>query len=160
MIHCSFLVLNLTKESQHLCSLTQTRFMKESVLKFGISDHNPVSTPLDPKTMGDRNSRPLEDANLYQSMVGVLTFIANSTHPDISFAVSFLARSCANPCNANIKRAVRVLKYLDCTADLGLPIYSLPLNTLNIVQMYWMHHGIAITKKVRRDVWFSLGKRC
>jgi hypothetical protein len=56
----------------------------------------------------------------YRSLIGGLLYIANFTRPDVSFAVSLLARHSHRPFKAHWKAAVRVLGYLQKTKNMGI----------------------------------------
>jgi hypothetical protein len=56
----------------------------------------------------------------YLSVIGALMYLANSTRPDIAFAVNLLARYGAAPTMRHWNEVKYVLRYLRCTLDLGL----------------------------------------
>lgn len=56
----------------------------------------------------------------YRSIIGTLLFLANTTRPDISFAVSYLSRFLENPTEYHMKGAKRTLQYLIQTKDFGI----------------------------------------
>ena len=56
----------------------------------------------------------------YLSAVGALMYLANSTRPDIAFAVNLLARHSAAPIKCHWVRVKTTLRYLNGTEDLGL----------------------------------------
>ncbi|RYP87917.1 hypothetical protein DL769_000369 [Monosporascus sp. CRB-8-3] len=58
--------------------------------------------------------------NRYQKKIGSILYVAVNTRPDISFAVSRLARFNLNPSNAHHKAADRVILYLIGTKTLAL----------------------------------------
>jgi hypothetical protein len=56
----------------------------------------------------------------YLSAIGALMYLANSTRPDIAFAVKLLARHSAKPTKRHWVGVKTVLRYLNGTRDLGL----------------------------------------
>lgn len=56
----------------------------------------------------------------YASAVGALMYLANSTRPDIAFAVNLLARYTAEPTMRHWKGIKDIFRYLKGTVDLGL----------------------------------------
>jgi hypothetical protein len=56
----------------------------------------------------------------YLSAIGVLMYLANSTRPDIAFAVNLLARYNAAPTKRHWTRVKHILRYLNGTRDFGL----------------------------------------
>ena len=61
---------------------------------------------------------PVEDTS-YRALVGGLIFIARSTHPDISFAVSLLTQAFSAPTSSQVQTACRCLAYLVGTSSRG-----------------------------------------
>ena len=56
----------------------------------------------------------------YLSAIGALMYLANSTRPDIAFAVNLLARHSAAPTKRHWVGVKMVFRYLNGTKDLGL----------------------------------------
>ena len=56
----------------------------------------------------------------YLSAIGALMYLANSTLPDIAFAINLLARHSAEPTKRHWVGVKTVLRYLNGTRDLGL----------------------------------------
>ena len=56
----------------------------------------------------------------YLSLIGALTYLANSTSPDIDFAVNLLARHSAAPTKRHWVGGKQILRYLNGTKDLSL----------------------------------------
>ena len=56
----------------------------------------------------------------YLSLIGALMYLANSTRPDIAFAVNLLARHSAAPTKRHWVGGKQILRYLNGTKDLGL----------------------------------------
>ena len=66
---------------------------------FGMKDSNPVSTPVDVglKLTNATEEEDSVDQPLYQSAIVSLMYLSVSTRPDISYAVSSLARFSSKP---------------------------------------------------------------
>ena len=95
----------------------------ESLLKtFGMEDCKPVSTPVDISTKltqaTDEDS--CIDQQKYQSAIGSLMYLSISTRPDISFAVSTLARFSSKPTKEHWTALKRLLRYLKGTTQYGI----------------------------------------
>jgi len=56
----------------------------------------------------------------YLSAIGALMYLANSTRPDIAFAVNLLARYSAAPTKRHWAGVKHILRYLNGTRDFGL----------------------------------------
>ncbi len=67
----------------------------ESVLqKFEMENSKPVNTPIDPSTKLVKTTEDVDivDQGLYQSAVGSLLYLSIGTRPDITYAVSNVAK--------------------------------------------------------------------
>lgn len=83
---------------------------------------NSVSTPADSNVKlckDDKVSKPV-DSLLYQSMVGTLLYLAIATRPDISQAVSVVAKFSSNPNEAHLTAVKRIMRYLKESIDFRL----------------------------------------
>ena len=76
----------------------------------------------DMPTEEEKQRLPKDFHHLYMSLIGSLTYIQTRTRPDVSFAVSRLARYMVNPGKKHMKCAIGVLKYLHGQRDLGLTL--------------------------------------
>jgi len=72
--------------------ISQSKYIKEMLKKFGMEDYKPISTPM---TTGCKLSKDDEskevDQNLYRSMIGRLLYVTAS-RPDVMYAVGPVAR--------------------------------------------------------------------
>ena len=87
--------------------------------------------PLSPAQLADANAdsaKPLPPDSEYASLIGSLLYLANSTRPDISFAVSTLSRHLRAPTEKHMGLAKVLLRYVLSTRSLGL-VYGKPLNS-------------------------------
>lgn len=95
----------------------------DSILeKFGMSDAKPISTPVAVNTklmLGTEDSEYF-DKPTYQSAVGCLLYLATKTRPDITFAVSQVARFTSNPTQQHWTAVKRIFRYLKGTSHYGL----------------------------------------
>ena len=92
-------------------SLCQELYITEMAKRYGQLESKPVRSPalVDSKLGKDMGSPPTKRP--YKSLVGSLLY-ATITRPDISTAVSKLARYMSAPQEAHYNAAVRVLRYL------------------------------------------------
>jgi hypothetical protein len=90
---------------------------------------HPTKTPMvvrsidikkDPFRPSDEEEEILGPHVPYLSVVGALMYLANSTRPDIAFAVNLLARHSAKPTKRHRVGVKTVLRYLNGTRDFGL----------------------------------------
>jgi len=119
-----FLGMDIDYAEDGSIKLHLKRYLSALLERHGMSECNPVSTPMDPSVRlipaGDRDG--LADAKEYQQIVGELQFASLVARPDISCAVGTLAQFNVNPTSTHLGAAKRVLRYLKGSADWELSI--------------------------------------
>ena len=114
-----FLGMKLTRLENQI-TLSQMNYIDEMIEKFNLCEAKGRSTPgfdikeilnwrEDNKTIGP-----------YRELVGSLQYCANSTRPDISFPVNFLAKFNQDPRERHWTAARTILRYLKQTRDYGI----------------------------------------
>src|ERR1700759_82718 len=107
-------------------TIRQEHYVESMLDKFGLSDANPVSTPMDPNVKLDYEpdepqSPGTNDATWsYSTLIGSLMYLARSTRPDIAFAVNQLAQFTQNPKPHHWTAVKRVFRYLKGTKQHGI----------------------------------------
>ena len=112
-------------EAQGSTWIGQPTYIEKVLRKFGMQDAKPVGTPVDVNTklLNATDEEECIDQSLYQSAVGSLMYISVNTRPDITYAVSNLARFSSKPTKAHWTALKRVFRYLKGTMDSGI-LYS------------------------------------
>ena len=100
----------------------QPTYTLDILNKFGMKDAKPVATPVASGTKLTKatENEELADLDLYQSAVGSLQYLSTMTRPDITFAVSSVAKYCSNPTQEHWIAVKRIMRYLQGTHNLGL----------------------------------------
>ena len=114
--------------NQHTITLSQSRYVKTVIDRFGMTNCNPVSTPLDANVVlapAESNSDLVSDVP-YQALIGSLMYAAVGTRPDIAFAVQALSQFNASHTAAHWTAARHVLRYLKRTCDFGITFGKTP----------------------------------
>eukprot|EP00253_Pinus_taeda_P019240 PITA_19240 len=100
--------------------LSQTKYLKQILKKYGMEDSKPVCTPM---VTGCSLSANDESATMhqptYKSMIGSLLYLTG-TRPDIMHAVGMVGRFQANPKETHLQVVKRIFKYLQGTQNYGL----------------------------------------
>jgi hypothetical protein len=107
----------------------QGAYIRKMLEKFNMDKAYPCKTPMvvrflyiekDPFKPQDEEEKIFGPEVPYLSAIGALMYLANSTRPDIAFAVNLLARHSAAPTKRHWVRVKTIFRYLNNTRDLGL----------------------------------------
>jgi hypothetical protein len=131
-VHTEWTVVNLGEPTKIVgievtCSnegitILQEKYIENVLKKHEMVDTNPVGTPMDPNVKLEPNpeDNELNHSNAYARLLGELQFIANSTQPDIAYAVNKLAAYTTNPSVQHYTALKWILRYLAGTKTLGI----------------------------------------
>ena len=91
-----------------------------------------LDTPADSSIVLTQDQGPLTEEETismrlipYREVIGCLLWLSLGTRPDITYAVSQVAKFSANPGQVHWKAVKRILRYLNGTRNLGLIFYNL-----------------------------------
>jgi hypothetical protein len=114
-----FLGLQISQQDEGIF-ISQTKYIKEMLKKFGMEDCKPVSTPMVTgcKLRKDDESKEA-DQRLYRSMIANLLYVTTS-RPDVMQAVGQVARFQATPKETHVLAVKRIFRYLKGTTEFGL----------------------------------------
>ena len=107
--------------------------------KFGMKEAKPIATPVntDSKLVKATEKDELVDKYLYQSAVGSLQYLSTMTRPDITYAVSNVAKFCSNPTKEHWTSVKRIMRYLKGTQNYGLLYKKVNSNTVGFSDSDW-----------------------
>ena len=103
-----------------MAHLSQDKYIKDMLKKFGMDDAKAISTPMG--INGNLDSDPsgnMVEQKLYQSMIGSLLYVT-ALRPVVMFSVCMCARFQVLPRESHLKATKRILKYLKHTQNIGL----------------------------------------
>jgi len=114
------------------------------LVRFGMLDAKPVSTPLAVKHSLSTSQSPSSEAELnkysnfsggihYLALVGSLLY-AIQTRPDIQFSVNHIAQFSRNPSILHLEVAKRILRYLKGTQEFSLVLGRQGKSAVDIVR--------------------------
>ena len=100
----------------------QPAYAESLLQKFGMSEAKPVSTPVDTsiKFIQATEDEKCIDQQVYQSAIGSLLYLSVATRPDITFAVSNMARFSSKPTTQHWTGVKRIMRYLQGTINHGI----------------------------------------
>ncbi|MFZ4818323.1 MAG: reverse transcriptase domain-containing protein, partial [Limisphaerales bacterium] len=108
-------------------SVDQSTYARKVLEQFGMSDCNPLSSPLDPSATLSTAMSPQDAAARaemagvpYREAIGSLMYLACGTRPDLAAAVGIAARFMSNPGHQHWLAVKRIFRYLRGTVDFGL----------------------------------------
>ena len=79
----------------------------------GMKKANPIKYPALPSVIltKDTDGAERKEHWNYRSLIGMLNFLTNSTHPELSFAVHQCARFCNDPKMVHEQAVKRIIQY-------------------------------------------------
>jgi len=108
------------KQMKNGTFVSQEKYIKDMLKKFGMDDAKSISTPMGTNGNLDINaSGNMVDQKLYRSMIGSLLYVTAS-RPDVMFSVCMCARFQASPRECHLEATKRILRYLKHTQNVGL----------------------------------------
>ena len=100
--------------------LSQSKYAKNLVKKFGLEFASSVRTPMSPNVKLFVNLLGKSvDSSFYKSMIGSLLYLTTS-RPNISYNVGVCARYQANPKESHMIALKKIIKYVETTTDFGV----------------------------------------
>ena len=100
--------------------LSQSKYAKNLVKKFGLESASSVRTPISPNVKLTVNLLGKSvDPSLYRSMIGSLLYLTASKS-DICYSVGVCARYQVNPKESHMTTLKRIIKYVKTTAEFGV----------------------------------------
>ncbi|KAI3692233.1 hypothetical protein L6452_32044 [Arctium lappa] len=114
-----FLGLQVQQKSDGIF-ICQSKYVHDSLTKFGFSDSKPASTPMEThkQITADLEGEDM-DVHHYRSMIGSLMYLTAS-RPDIMFPVCVCARFQVRPKQSHYQAVKRIFRYLKGQPRLGL----------------------------------------
>nr|GEX14603.1 hypothetical protein [Tanacetum cinerariifolium] len=100
--------------------LSQDKYVRDILKKFGYSDVGSSNTPMDKENLWGKDGTGKDvDLYLYRSMIGSLMYLTAS-RPDIIFAICAYARHQVTPKECHLHVVKRIFRYLKGHPKLGL----------------------------------------
>lgn len=101
-------------------TMTQPGLIKKIITATGMEGCNPNWVPALHTTLGsDTTGPPMDEPWNYSSIVGMMLYLSTNTRPDISFAVSQVARFSSNPKQSHATAVKTIVRYLARTIHQG-----------------------------------------
>ena len=95
-------------------------------------DDTPLTHDMCPAVGSEEHSAMAAKRAWYMSVIGALLWMAGGTRPDLTYAVSTLARFCSNPGRAHVKALMHLLGYVSRTRARVLMLRPVPSREVEI----------------------------
>ena len=116
--------------------LTQKGLISKIINVTGMQGCNPNHVPATQVALGsDPDGDPMHEIWSYSSVIGMMLYLMMNTRPDITFAVSQVARFCSAPKQSHASAVKTIVRYLAATKDQGTIMR--PTGELN-VDAFWL----------------------
>ncbi|CAJ1940546.1 unnamed protein product [Cylindrotheca closterium] len=125
-----FLGIKFDKRKDGSVELTQTGLIDKVLEAARMTDCNPNRIPATGPLGKDPDGEPMNEEWNYRSIVGMLMYLSTNTRPDITFAVSQVARFSSEPKQSHGTAVKTILRYLKRTCTKGMIIK--PTGKLNL----------------------------
>ena len=103
------------KQMKNGTLVSQGKYIKDMLKKFGMNKAKPISTPMGTNANLDSDaSGNMVDQKLHRSMIGSLLYVTAS-RIDVMFSVCMCARFQASPSESHLKAIKRILRYFKHT---------------------------------------------
>ena len=114
--------------------MTQCGLIEKILQTAGMSDCKPNKLPTSQVPLGnDEHGDHMVESWNYSCVVGMLLYLSTHTRPDVSFAVSQIARFTHNPKQSHAKAVKHLLRYLKGTSRQGIT-FQLPNEPLTAIK--------------------------
>ena len=108
------------KQTKDETFISQTKYIKKIIKKFGMESSKELSTPISPAYKLDKDEKGINiDQKFYRGIIRSLLYLTAS-RPDILFSVCVCTRFQSNPKESHIIATKRIIRYLKETSNLGL----------------------------------------
>jgi hypothetical protein len=127
-----FLGIKFTRDIKSgTLTLTQKGLINKILEAAQMTDCKPNWTPAPLSALGiDPDGTPMSETWSYRSIIGMLLYLSTNTRPDITFAVSQVARFSHAPKQSHATAVKMILRYLKRTMDFGMTVH--PTGTLDL----------------------------
>jgi len=114
-----YLGMQIVKKKSEIV-ITQPGYLEKILAKSGISENSTAKTPFVENMSESSDDQEAIDKTTYLEHIGMLNYLAVLTRPDILYALSRCAQQCSNPTKRDLRRVMKIYKYLNGTRHFGL----------------------------------------
>lgn len=100
--------------------ISQRSYLESLLRRFGMEECKPVATPIECRLKLTKGLETERTNQPYRELIGCLTYVAQSSRPDLCVAVNLLSQHQSCPTNQHWVYLKRILRYIKGTLDIGL----------------------------------------
>jgi len=115
-----YLGININRLPDGSVEMTQTGLTERIIESLGLTGANGKFTPVTETLARYKDHESFNNRFNYRSVVGMILYLANTTRPDISFAINQCARFSNDPKEPHATALKRIGCYLKTTAHKGI----------------------------------------
>jgi len=115
-----YLGITIWQQTDGSTSMTQTGLIERIIESLGLEAANGKLTPVTETLACYKDHESFNGQFNYWSIVGMILYLANTTRPNISFAINQCARFSSDPKEPHATALKRIGCYLKMTSDKGL----------------------------------------
>ena len=123
VVSTSYTGQKITTHESGAISFSMEGYINRFLHEIGMDDVPSASTPSTADLFHAPSDTKLTDKKFYEKILGCLIYLLKARH-DIRKEVIFLSRRKSNPTESDLIKAVRVLRYLKGTPNLGPTFYT------------------------------------
>lgn len=148
-----FLGLHVHVDKDHNIWINQYKYIKTIIKRFELENCRTLSVPADTSIYDiPPQNGPRKQERPYRHLLGSLLWCAICSRPDICFAVGYLSRFMENYSEQHWQAGLKVLRYLQGTADLSIRYSGAAAPPLAETLQIYSDADFAACKITRRSV--------
>ncbi|KAK1775153.1 hypothetical protein QBC45DRAFT_456675 [Copromyces sp. CBS 386.78] len=116
----------IRNRSQRTVFVTQERYTRSLISKFGYEGLHGVKSPWPPNFVLEDGDLLPNEGKPYLKKTGSVNYLSTGTRPDITYTVNRLCEGNAKPTNRHLELMKHLFRYLIHTAELGILLGGKP----------------------------------
>ena len=116
-----YLGIKYDRPDENTIKMTQEGLIQKIIEATGMEDCNTSPTPTTVEALGsNEEGKHMTDSWNYRSVIGMMLYLSSNTRPDISYAVSQVARFSHCPKQSHAEAVKMIIRYLSGTKTEGI----------------------------------------
>ena len=145
----AYLGMMIKRNSDKSITISQAGYAKKLCDAFlKADDDGAAKTPMVVHESDKSDDADLVDQINFMKIVGGINYLAQCTRPDLMYAISRSAQACKSPNKGDLRRVMRLLRYVLGTLELGVKLNNGIMQLIchvdasfNLYDDGWSHYG-------------------